>query len=85
MLRQWAFGLKSDPNATMTPWSIIALTGGLGSLKMYAVVGRMTATLPLSDMAVIPEGEISSRWEMASAPIAAPIWKGRKKEEVGTI
>ena len=40
--RQKAFGLKSVPRATMTPWSIILRTGGGLSLRMQAVVGRMT-------------------------------------------
>ena len=28
MLTQWALGLKSDPRATIIPWSSMALTGG---------------------------------------------------------
>ena len=34
ILRQWALGLKSEPRATITPWSIMALTGGLGRRRM---------------------------------------------------
>lgn len=65
--RQKAFGLKSVPRATITPASIIFLAGGDFSLKIYAVVGRMTATVPDSAIAEIPSSETSSKWEMALA------------------
>ncbi len=66
----------------MTPWSIIRLTGGGRSLKMYAVVGRMTATEPAAAMASVPASEISSRCDMASHPNSrAPICVRSRQHE----
>ena len=38
MDKQKAFGLKSVPRATMTPWSIICLTGGCLSLTQWSEI-----------------------------------------------
>jgi len=65
MARQNAFGLKSEPKATGTPASIIFLTGGGSSLRMYAVVGRMTPIDPFLAISEIPLSVIFSRWLIA--------------------
>ena len=56
------------------PESITFLAGGHLSRRIYAVVGRSTATTEAADMACIPSSLTSSRWLMALAPSSAPSW-----------
>ena len=54
------------------PALIIFLAGGHLSRKIYAVVGRSTATTEAAAMACIPLSLTSSRWFIALAPTSAP-------------
>ena len=54
------------------PALIIFLAGGHLSRKIYAVVGRSTATTEAAAMACIPVSLTSSRWLIALAPTSAP-------------
>ncbi len=59
--KQYAFGLKSDPNETIQPDSSIFLAGGLGSCIIIAVVGNRTPTVSDLLMSSISLSLISSR------------------------
>ena len=54
------------------PALIIFLAGGHLSRKIYAVVGRSTATTEAAAIACIPFSLTSSRWLIALAPTSAP-------------